>query len=90
MAIANISVRTDAETKREAEILFNELGLNMTTAINVFLKKSIQYGGIPFEIRSEKPNATTIAAFEEGKAILRDPSRKGYDSIEELKRALDE
>ena len=89
MSAVNINVRTDAKTKKEAEMLFSELGLNMTTAINVFLKKSIQYGGIPFEIRSETPNATTIASFEEGKAILADPNRKGYGSIEELKKALD-
>ena len=89
MSAVNINIRTDAETKKEAEALFNELGLNMTTAINVFLRKSIQYRGIPFEVRSEMPNATTLAAIEEGKAILKDPNRKGYDSIEELKKALE-
>lgn len=89
MSAVNINIRTDAETKKEAEELFNELGLNMTTAINVFLRKSIQYRGIPFEVRSEMPNATTLAAIEEGKAILKDPNRKGYDSIEELKKALE-
>lgn len=89
MSAVNINIRTDVETKREAEALFSALGLNMTTAINVFLKKSIQYGGIPFEVRSETPNATTIAAFEEGKAILSDPNRKGYGSMEELKKALE-
>ena len=89
MSAVNINIRTDAETKKEAEALFNELGLNMTTAINIFLRRSIQYRGIPFEVRSEMPNATTLAAIEEGKAILKDPNRKGYDSIEELKKALE-
>ena len=88
MSAVNINIRTDAETKREAEVLFNGLGLNMTTAINVFLKKSIQYGGIPFEIRSETPNATTLAAMEESRRIANDESEPAFDSVEALRAAM--
>lgn len=47
---ANINIRVDEDVKKKAEQLFEELGMNMTTAINVFLKKSIAFGGIPFEV----------------------------------------
>lgn len=88
MAMAKINVNTDAETKRAAEDVFNALGMNMTTAINVFLKKSIQHKGIPFDVCLEIPNATTLAAFKEAEEIMAKPDRKGYKSIEELKAAL--
>lgn len=45
-----ITVRVDAETKKEAEALFAELGLPMSTAINIFLKQAVREGKIPFEI----------------------------------------
>jgi addiction module RelB/DinJ family antitoxin len=47
---AKINVNTAPETKRAAEALFEAIGMNMTTAINVFLKKAIQYKGSPFDV----------------------------------------
>lgn len=46
----NVNIRMDEELKKQAEKLFADLGLNMTTAINVFIRQSVNYGGIPFEI----------------------------------------
>lgn len=46
----NVNIRMDEELKKQAERLFADLGLNMTTAINVFIRQSVNYGGIPFEI----------------------------------------
>lgn len=48
--MAQINIRIDDKLKDEAEKLFDELGLNMSSAFNVFLKQSIRQGGIPFEI----------------------------------------
>lgn len=90
MAMANINVRTDVETKQAAEKVFNAVGMNMTTAINVFLKKAIQYKGIPFDVVAETPNETTLAAFKEGEELLANPNRKGYKNIDDLMAALDE
>ena len=62
----NINVKTDLTLKKQAEALFEELGLNMTTAINVFLRQSVYENKIPFSIyRNETPNAETVAAIEE-------------------------
>lgn len=61
----NINVRVDADLKNKAEAIFNELGFNMSTAMNMFLRYSVRYGGIPFDLRIEKPNRETLAAIDD-------------------------
>ncbi|ABI68384.1 type II toxin-antitoxin system RelB/DinJ family antitoxin [Syntrophomonas wolfei] len=61
----NLNIRVDEELKREAEAVFNELGLNMSTAMNIFLRYSVRYGGIPFDLRIEKPNEESMAAIDD-------------------------
>ena len=60
MATTNINVRVDTSLKKDAEKLFNELGLNMSSAITMFLKSAVSYEGIPFEIKRIRPNAETV------------------------------
>lgn len=48
-----ISANLDAQTKKEAEKLFDQLGLNMTTAINLYLKAVVKANGIPFPITTD-------------------------------------
>lgn len=62
MAATNINVRVDAILKQEAEALFNDLGLNMSSAMNLFLRSAIMHNGIPFEIKRQIPNEETKAA----------------------------
>ncbi|MBD5452475.1 MAG: type II toxin-antitoxin system RelB/DinJ family antitoxin, partial [Lachnospiraceae bacterium] len=50
MATTNINVRVDSALKQEAESLFDDLGLSMSAAINMFLRSAINYNGIPFEV----------------------------------------
>lgn len=61
----NLNIRVDEGLKREAEAVFNELGLNMSTAMNIFLRYSVRYGGIPFDLRIEKPNEESMAAIDD-------------------------
>lgn len=89
MATTNMNIRTDVEVKAAAEQLFNELGLNLTTAVNMFLRQAIRTGGIPFDIKLNTPNEITAAAIAEGKRMMQDKTAKGYHSMEELKAALD-
>lgn len=85
MAMTKVSIRMDEELKKQAEELFDELGLNMTTAFTVFLKKAVREQRIPFEVSADYPNAVTRAAMEETEAILRNPSAyKSYSSAEEM------
>jgi len=55
MATANINVRVDSSLKQAAESLFSDLGLNMSTAITMFLKSAVSHDGIPFEVRRVSP-----------------------------------
>ena len=89
MATTNLNIRTDKEIKDQAEQIFNELGLTMITAINIFLRTAVREHGIPFELKLEVPNDTTIAAIEEGRSLVDDPSAPRFSSIEELKEALE-
>ena len=88
MAAANLNIRTEKEIKEQAERLFNELGLTMTTAINVFLRTAIREHGMPFPLKLDVPNETTAAAIEEGRRIAADNTVKGYSSMDALKAAL--
>lgn len=83
----NLNIRIDKSVKENSEQVFEELGLNMTTAINMFLRQVIRVNGIPFEIKRDIPNKETIAAIEESTIIANDGS-KGYTNIEDLKKAL--
>ncbi len=89
MATTNLNIRTDKTIKNQAEQIFNELGLNMTTAVNIFLRTTIREHGIPFELKLETPNDTTVAAIEEGRKMMDDPSAPRYSNIDELKAALE-
>lgn len=77
----NISIRMDVELKKQSEKLFNELGMNMTTAFNIFLRQAVRQQRIPFDVALETPNAETIAALEEAERISRDPSVNGYTDV---------
>ena len=72
----NLTMRIDKELKDQAEQLFSELGMNMTTAFTVFIRQAIRERKIPFEISLNSPNSETIAAMEETNRISRDPSAK--------------
>ena len=74
----------DTKLKAQAETLFAELGMNLSTAFNIFVRQSLREGGIPFEIKLEQPNKETIAALMEAERIANDPSIKGYNDLDEL------
>ena len=90
MESTNLNIRTDKEIKAAAEKIFAELGLTMTTAVNIFLRQTIRENGIPFALKLDVPNDTTLAAIEEGRRIAYSPSVRGYTNMEELRAALEE
>lgn len=89
MPTTNLNIRTEKVVKDQAESIFNELGLTMTTAINLFLRTTIRENGIPFVLKLDEPNEITAKAIEEGRRIAADNSIKGYKSMEALKMALE-
>ena len=70
MSATNLNIRNDKDVKEQAEQIFAEIGLNMTTAINLFLRAAIRKHGIPFDLLLDVPNETSVAAIEEGKRLL--------------------
>ena len=69
MATTNLNIRTDKDVKEQAEQIFSELGLNMTTAVNIFLKTTIRERGLPFALKLDVPNENTADAIKEGKRM---------------------
>ena len=88
MATTNISIRMDSDLKAQAEALFAELGMNLSTAFNVFVRQSLRDGGIPFEIKMDQPNKETMAAMLEAERIAIDPNVKPSSDLEEALREL--
>lgn len=80
----NISIRMDSDLKAQADRLFGELGMNLTTAFNIFVRKSLREGRIPFDISLNQPNSETVAAMLEAERIAKDTSVKGYTNLDEL------
>ena len=89
MPSTNLNIRTEKEVKEKADQIFSEHGLNMTTAINIFLRTAIREHGIPFSLKLDIPNEATVNAKEEGRRLASDKSAESYSNIDELKAALD-
>ena len=87
---ANINIRIEPETKKSAEELFSSFGITLTDAVNIFLKKSIMEGGLPFEMRLPRYNKATEDAINEARLIMSgDLHPKKYKSARELFDELD-
>ena len=86
MKNVNVTLRVDEDLKKQAELLFSELGLNLTTAFNIFLRQSVREQQIPFQVTKNVPNAVTLSAMD---ASERGEDLYGpYDSISDLMEAL--
>lgn len=82
MSTTNINIRIDENLKKDADQLFSDLGLTMSTAITIFLKSAISHNGIPFEIKRKEPNAETVAALED--VLNRKNLKVPFNSVAEL------
>lgn len=90
MATAPTQIRIDADIKKRAIDLFDDLGLDMSSAVNLFLHQCVLRGGLPFSVEMPRYNQRTLDAMDEAKRISHDPDVKGYTSMEELRKALEE
>jgi len=89
MATVPTQIRIDAKVKEQASRLFSDLGIDMSSAVNIFLRQCILHNGLPFAVEMPKYNQETLEAMAEARRISRDPDVRGYNSIEELKTALE-
>ena len=83
-------VRIDADIKKKATTLFASLGLDMSSAVNLFLHQCVLRGGLPFAVEVPQYSDKTLSAMAEARRISRDSDVKGYSTIDELKAALDD
>lgn len=89
MAQTNVSIRMDNDLKESFENLCNEMGLTMTSAINVFVKKVVRDCRIPFEIGVPKPNEETLAAVREVQEMKKNPALgKAYSDVDSMMKEL--
>lgn len=63
-ADASVTIRMNKSIKQQAQKLFADLGIDMSSAVNLFIKQAIFQNGLPFEV-SKKPNAVTLSAIED-------------------------
>ena len=86
MASVSMNIRMDSDIKSKAQSLFSEFGLDMTTAINMFLRQAIRENGIPFKLNLNAPNKETLKTIRDinNKKNLSRP----FSSIDDLMRDL--
>ena len=89
MAKVNTYISVDKELKKQAVELFNNFGLDFSTAISLFLSQSVREQRIPFEIRMDVPNQTTIDALKEFDEMKKNKKKyKRYDSFSDVLKEI--
>jgi len=82
MHSTNMNIRVDNKIKNQAKELFAQLGMDMTTAINIFLRQAIQEHGIPFDVKIRIPNYETRKAMEDAENNI--GMSKTFDTPDEM------
>ncbi len=86
-----INVQVDKKDKEIATSILKDLGINMSTFINMAIKQVIKKNGLPFEVTNPKPSKELLDALKEGDDIIqeiRDGKRTGYNNVNEMLRAI--
>ena len=89
MATVPTQIRIDSNVKQQATELFTSLGMDMSSAVNIFLRQCILRGGLPFSVELPKYNKETLDAMNEARRISKDPDVKGYTNMSDLIDALE-
>lgn len=89
MATVQTQIRIEEDVKKQAVELFNQLGIDMSSAVNMFLRQSIMRGGLPFSVEIPRYKPEVLEAMEEAKRISRDPNTKRYNSFAEALEDID-
>ncbi len=85
MAKVSTNITIDAETKAKAQAMLSDFGMDLSTAVNIFLKQMLYEGAIPFAISREVPNKVTLDAMKEAHEMYVSPdSYKKYNSVDSM------
>ena len=83
MATLPTQVRIDENLKKQASELFAQLGMDMSSAMNIFLRQCVLRGGLPFSVELPQYKPEVIEAMEEAKRISKNPGTKRYNNFSE-------
>ncbi len=86
-----INVQVDARDKEQATNILKDLGINMSTFINMAIKQVIKKDGLPFEVSNPKPSKELLEALEEGEKVIQEVNsgkRKGYNNVNEMMKDI--
>ena len=85
MSKVSTNISIDAETKAKAQAMLADLGMDLSTAVNIFLRQMLYEGGIPFSITRDIPNKVTLEAMKEAEDMRRFPEKyKWYDNVDDM------
>lgn len=85
----NTNISIDSELKKKAVVLFKDFGLDLSTAITLFLSQAVREQRIPFEITREIPNKTTLDAYKEVEDMEKNPNNyKTFENVDSLMEDL--
>ena len=85
MGSVNVTIRLDEDLRKEANILFNDMGISLNQAITLFVTQSVREQRIPFSIRKFIPTNDTLEAINEVEQMEKNPSKyQGYESVDDL------
>ena len=84
-----MNIRIDRGIKESAKKVFAELGLDLSTAVNIFFRQAIRENGIPFEMKLDTPNKETLDAIKEVQKMKKNPSLgKSYKNVDDMMKEL--
>lgn len=89
MATVPTQIRIDSQLKKQSAGLLKELGMDISSAVNIFLRQCVMRGGLPFEVTVPNYKAEVIEAMEEAKTLSQDPNAKRYSSLSEALKDID-
>jgi len=87
MTAISTNIKIDPVLKKESQALFESLGLNLSTAVNIFLRQAVREQAIPFRVGTPVPNAETLKAIADARNGV--GLSKGFTSVSELMENLD-
>lgn len=87
MSAISTNIKIDPILKQESQALFESLGLNLSTAVNMFLRQAVREQAIPFRVGSPIPNAETLKAIEDARNGI--GLSRSFTSVAELMEDLD-
>lgn len=89
MATLPTQVRIDENLKKQANELFSQLGMDMSSVMNIFLRQCVLRGGLPFSVELPHYKSEVLEAMEEAKKISKDPKTKRYSNFSEALEDID-